>query len=382
MEDLNFDNIDDSLSYSFFGDDSEEEQKNNEEQFSFEDENEDNTEESADIDENDLFDDDSTPESVGEEDKQDMKNPDVSDETGNSSADFYSSIASALRNDGVLEYLDDDSVSAIVDADTFKDAIEKEITNRFDSKQQELLEAMGYGADVRQLSELQNMVDWLDNLDPETLRNDNDSQIAQLRTDLIGSYYSSLGMNQEQINREIKKSLDAGTDVEDAQNALMMQRDLYHKMYQNQINKAKLEEEQRQADLQLRQKAATEAIMNTEEPFAGIKLDKRTRSRIVDNVYSPSVLRNDGQYYSKLQAYQLDNPEDFLQKIGTIFTITDGFKNFDKLIDRVVVTKNNENIRDLENKLRNQKNYGTSFRYVGKGRGEQQKPNSRYTLNI
>lgn len=381
MEDLDFNNIDDSLSFNLFGDDdNDDEQK---EKVSLDDTNDDeqeNTENLVDIDPESLFDDDS--ESVGEEDKQDMKNPTVPEETGNSSADFYSSIASALKNDGVLEYLDDDGLSAITDADTFKEALESEIKNRFDSRAQELLDAMGYGADVQELSYIQNTIDYLGKIDPESLKDDSNEQITQLRRDLIASYYQNLGMNEDQVNREVKKSFDAGTDIEDAQNALITQKQFYQQLYDNKINAAKLAEEKRQAELQLHQKKVVDNIMTTEEPFTGIKLDKRVRSKIVSNVYDPSVLGQDGHYYSKLQMYQMENPEDFLQKVGTIFTITDGFKNFDKLVGKAVTAKNNENIRDLENKLKNQKNYGTSFRYVSKGRGEQQKPNSRYTLNI
>ena len=100
----------------------------------------------VDIDPESLFgnddDDDTTLESVGVEDKQDTKNPKVSQEAGNSSADFYSSIASALKNDGVLEYLDQDAIASVTDADTFRDALETEIRNRFDDKQKELLLAV------------------------------------------------------------------------------------------------------------------------------------------------------------------------------------------------------------------------------------------------
>lgn len=380
MEDLDFNNIDDSLSFNFFGNEDDEQKDDVSVEETTNDNDNENTENITDIDPESLFDDDS--ESVGDEDKQDTKNPTVPEETGNSSADFYSSIASALKNDGVLEYLDDDSLSAITDADTFKEALESEIKNRFDSKQQELLDAMGYGADVRELNYIQNTIDYLSKIDPESLKDDSDEQVTQLRKDLIASYYQNLGMNEDQVNREVKKSFDAGTDIEDAQNALMTQKQFYQQLYDNKINAAKLEEEKRQAEIQLHQKKVIDTIMETEEPFVGVKLDKRIRSKIVSNVYDPSVLGQDGHYYSKLQMYQKENPEDFLQKVGTIFTITDGFKNFDKLVGKAVATKNNENIRDLENKLKNQKNYGTSFRYVSKGRGEQQKPNSRYTLNI
>lgn len=382
MEDLNFNNIDDSLSLGLFGndDDSEEVKESTTEKTNEQEDND--TEKWNEIDPDSLFDDDSTLESVGEEEIQDTKEPQVTDDEGNSSADFYSSIANALVNDGVLEYLDKDTVSAIKDADTFRDAIESEIKNRFDSQQQELLEAMGYGADVRELHDLQEMITYLDNIDPSILDNEEDQNAVELRKQLIGQHYTNLGMNENQVRREIDKSFNAGTDIEDAKEALEAQKDLYKQVYQNKINKAKLEEEQRQTERQTRQKQLIDTIMDTEEPFDGVKIDKRIRNKIVENIYTPSVKGADGNYYSKLQAYQNEHPDEFLQKIGTIYTITDGFKNFEKLIGKAVRNEQKSNIKNLENLLKNQTNYGNNVRYVGNGRNNEQKPNSRYTLNI
>lgn len=382
MEDLNFNNIDDSLSLGLFGndDDSEEVKESTTEKTNEQEDND--TEKWNEIDPESLFEDDSTLESVGEEEIQDTKEPQVTDDEGNSSADFYSSIANALVDDGVLEYLDKDTVSAIKDADTFRDAIESEIKNRFDSQQQELLEAMGYGADVRELHDLQEMITYLDNIDPSILDNEEDQNAVELRKQLIGQHYTNLGMNENQVRREIDKSFNAGTDIEDAKEALEAQKDLYKQVYQNKINKAKLEEEQRQTERQTRQKQLIDTIMDTEEPFDGIKIDKRIRNKIVENIYTPSVKGADGNYYSKLQAYQNEHPDEFLQKIGTIYTITDGFKNFEKLIGKAVRNEQKSNIKNLENLLKNQTNYGNNVRYVGNGRNNEQKPNSRYTLNI
>ena len=384
MEDLDFNNIDDSLSLGLFGDDSgtEEIQEKTTEKTGLQED--DNTEEWQQIDPDSLFEDDdtTTSESVGEEEIQNTKEPQVDDDEGNSSADFYSSIANAMVNDGVLEYLDKDTISTIKDADTFREALESEIKNRFDTQQQELLEAMGYGADVRKLHDLQEMITYLDGIDPNMLDNEEDQQVVDLRKQLIGQHYTNLGMNENQVKREIDKSFNAGTDIDDAKEALEAQKNLYKQVYQNEINKAKLAEEQRQTERQARQKKMIDTILETEEPFAGVKIDKRIRNKIVENIYTPSVKGTDGNYYSKLQAYQNEHPDEFLQKIGTIYTITDGFKNLDKLIGKAVQTEQKHNIQNLENLLKNQKNYGNNVRYVGNGRTNEQKPNSRYTLNI
>lgn len=383
MEDLDFNNIDDSLSLSLFNNDDDGGKPQETTVEKTEEDIINNTEDWQPVDPNSLFDDeDVDPESVGEEEIQDTKEPQDTNDEGNSSADFYSSIASAMVNDGVLEYLDKETISTIKDADTFKDALENEIKSRFDSQQQELLEAMGYGADVRELHDLQEMIKYLDDIDPTILDNEEDQQSVELRKQLIGQHYTNLGMNENQVRREIDKSFNAGTDIDDAKEALEAQKNLYRQIYKNKIDKAKLAEEQRQAERQTRQKQMIDTIMETEEPFAGVKIDKRVRNKIVENIYTPSVKGTDGNYYSKLQAYQNEHPDEFLQKIGTIYTITDGFKNLDKLIGKAVHNEQKNNIKNLENILKNQTNYGNNVRYVGNGRTNEQKPNSRYTLNI
>lgn len=383
MEDLDFNNIDDSLSLSLFNNDDDGGKPQETTVEKTEEDIIDNTEDWQPVDPNSLFDnEDADPESVGEEEIQDTKEPQDTNDEGNSSADFYSSIASAMVNDGVLEYLDKETISTIKDADTFKDALENEIKSRFDSQQQELLEAMGYGADVRELHDLQEMIKYLDDIDPTVLDNEEDQQSVELRKQLIGQHYTNLGMNENQVRREIDKSFNAGTDIDDAKEALEAQKNLYRQIYKNKIDKAKLAEEQRQAERQTRQKQMIDTIMETEEPFAGVKIDKRVRNKIVENIYTPSVKGTDGNYYSKLQAYQNEHPDEFLQKIGTIYTITDGFKNLDKLIGKAVHNEQKNNIKNLENVLKNQTNYGNNVRYVGNGRTNEQKPNSRYTLNI
>lgn len=383
MEDLDFNNIDDSLSLSLFNNDDDGSKQQETTVEKTEEDIINNTEDWQPVDPNSLFDDeDVDPESVGEEEIQDTKEPQDTNDEGNSSADFYSSIASAMVNDGVLEYLDKETISTIKDADTFKDALENEIKSRFDSQQQELLEAMGYGADVRELHDLQEMIKYLDDIDPTILDNEEDQQSVELRKQLIGQHYTNLGMNENQVRREIDKSFNAGTDIDDAKEALEAQKNLYRQIYKNKIDKARLAEEQRQAERQTRQKQMIDTIMETEEPFAGVKIDKRVRNKIVENIYTPSVKGADGNYYSKLQAYQNEHPDEFLQKIGTIYTITDGFKNLDKLIGKAVHNEQRNNIKNLENILKNQTNYGNNVRYVGNGRTNEQKPNSRYTLNI
>ena len=326
-----------------------------------------------------------TQESVGgDEDKeQGQGNPPA--ETGegeDSSADFYSSVASAMRQDGVLEYLNDEDIAAVTDADSFRAAMEREISMRYDEGQRELMEAMGYGADVGELAQLQQTIGWLDSIDPQTLGNDGDEQAAQLRKDLISGYYSSLGMSPEQVAREVKKSLDAGTDIEDAKAALEQQRGFFRSVYDGRIQEAKRREDQRRLELENRQRTVSERIMNSEEPISGLRVDKRIREKALENMYSPTVKGADGRYYTKVQAYQMEHPDEFLQAVGLLYTLTDGFTSFDKVVAGAVRREKNKNIKNLESVLRSRQGGGNGLSYVANGRGDSAGGGSRYTVNV
>lgn len=378
MEELDFDNISDAVDFDVSDEEVDTSANENEVE-----ESKDDTENLVVTPEN-LFDEPNDSESVGEKkDIRGIENPSATEtESGDSSADFYSSIASALRNEGVLEYLDDDAIASITDADTFRDAMEMETRNRFDAKQRELYDALGYGADVKQLKQLQDTMASLDAITPEMLADDSDNQSAETRKLLIYNDYVSRGFSAEKAQREVEKSFNAGTDIEDAKDALESQKQLYKTTYDAEITRAQNEELQRRKSYEERWAKIGNDIMNTEDTIPGIKLDKRTRDRIAQNVIQPLNMTSDGNYVTNLQKYQMEHPDEFLRYVGTLFTLTDGFKSFDKLVGRIAKTEKNNSIKDLEKVLRNSTNYGANPRYVSNGRGDTSVDNSRYTLNI
>lgn len=382
MEELNFDNIvedTEQLDYNnpFATEDVETDE--NDVDVELQENEQENTEN---IDPDTLFGGDDDSESVGKENNQEIENSTPSS-GGNSSADFYSSIANALKNDGVLEYLDDDMLNNITDAESFKVAIEDEITNRFTGAQRDLYRAMNAGADLSVVGQLNETLNQLNSITEADLQNDNDEASEDLRKRLIYNECIAQGMTQERATREVDKSLAAGTDVDDAIYALNSLKSVYQKQYNSVIQDAELRAKQEQQRYVNMMTQIQDNIMNTEEPFAGLRLDKRTRTKILEDVYVPAITDREGNMYSKLQAYQLEHPEEYLQQVGTIFTLTDGFKNLNKLIGKAVKKEKNNNIKNLEKLLKNQNNYSGSPRYVANGRKENESSDidwSRYSL--
>lgn len=331
----------------------------------------------------DLFTSDEQSESVdGNEDTQDDENLDFNDD-GGSSANFYSSVAVALKGDEVLEHLDDDQIAAIEDADSFKAAIEQEINARLSDAEQRIKSALDYGIEPSEISKYQNTINFLNDITEESLRDESEEGELK-RKQLIFQDYINRGFSEQKALKEVDKSINAGTDIDDALEALESNKDFYNQQYQKLLDYAKAQEDARQKLITEKEEALRTSVLDTEEPFAGIKLDKATRSKVLDNIAKPTVKSKDGKYYTKLQDYQMQNPNEFLHKLGVIFTLTDGFKDIDKFIGRKVRQETNKNIRGLERTLKNQRNIGGNPRYVSNGNDNDSSNQnfSRFSLNI
>ena len=84
-----------------------------------------------------------SPESVGSEENQDeVEDTTETKDTGASPKNnFYSSIAKALKEDGVFPDLDDDDANSIEEAEDLAEVIEKQVQARLDEKQRRIDEA-------------------------------------------------------------------------------------------------------------------------------------------------------------------------------------------------------------------------------------------------
>lgn len=380
MEELSLDNVQIGFEDTLFeSDDTSEETENSSDEKNDKEENK-----VTEVNPDELFDnDEDEPESVGDEDNNQETRTPPEESTGDSSADFYSSIASALRKDGVLEYLDDDTLKDIKTADDFKEMFNNEVEKRISEIDSRVNEALNNGGEPAEIRKYENTLKALDRFTKEYLSDENSEEAAEDRKRLIYQDYLNKGFSQERASKMVQKSLDAGSEIDDALEALEENKKFFTNVYNDYLKELKNEEQKRQEFLQQKEEELQKLVLDTEEPFDGISLDKTTRGKVLDAISKTTIKGDDGKYYTKLQDYQLKNPNEFLYKLGVVFTLTDGFKNIDKLIGKKVKQKTNENIRGLERTLKNQKNYGGTPRYVSNGYDDSKNQNfSRFSLNI
>lgn len=304
------------------------------------------------VDANNLF--AETPESVGSGEKENEEKEDTTQlQGGTSPKHFYSSIAKALSEEGIFPDLDDDSLSKIKSSEDFRDLIEQQINAGIDEKQKRISEALDVGVEPDDIKKYENTLDYLGSIKEEAIKEEGAAG-EKLRKDLIYQDFINRGYSKERALREVQKSLNGGTDIEDATEALQSNIDYFNEQYNNLVNGAK--EEAKRAEKE-RQKQATElrdSILNDKDVFGDLVVDKSTRQKIFENLAKPIYKdKETGQYYTALQKYEREHKTDFLKNLGLIFTLTNGFKNMDGLIKNKVKREVNKGLKNLETTLRN-----------------------------
>lgn len=327
-------------------------------------ENEKTTEEEE-INPDDLFD---NPESVGsgkdnqeeEEDTQSEKDKGTSPKTN-----FYSSIASALKEEGIFPDLDDDTLNGIKTPEDFAEAVEKTVQARLDERQKRIDAALQ--ADVEP-DEVRRYEQTLANLDAikEEYITDETEKGERLRKNLIYQDFRNRGYSEARAKREVEKSFNAGTDIEDAKEALESNREYFSTQYQDLIKEAQEEAKEEQRKIKEEAAQLKKSMLEDKEVFTGITLDKTTRQKAFENITKPIFKTEDGEYLTAIQKYEMDNPVEFRKYLSVLFTMTDGFKNIDGLVKGKVKKEVKQSLRELEHKLSSTaRNSSGNPRYVG-----------------
>lgn len=303
------------------------------------------------VDAEDLFESESV--GSGKEDKQ-GKEDTSPDGTGTSpKTNFYSSIASALKEDGIFQNLDNDKAKEIKDAESFAQAIRDEVSAQFDERQKRIDEALNAGIEPSEVQKYERTLNYLDSIKDENI-SDESEQGEQLRRQLIYNDFINRGYSKERAQREVKKSFDAGTDIEDAKESLKSNKEFFKSSYDSIVEEAKKEEEKEIEERKKDAETLKKNILEEEKVFGELQIDKDTRQKVFDNVSKP-VYKDPktGELFTALQKYEMDNRLDFLKNVGLIYTLTDGFKNLDGLIKGKVKKEVRKGLRELETTINN-----------------------------
>lgn len=304
------------------------------------------------VDVDNLFTD--TPESVGSGKENTEEKEDTTPKgDGTSPKNFYSSIAKALKEEGIFPDLDDEGLSKVKDPEDFRDLIDQQIKAGLDERQKRIDEALNAGVEPTEIRKYENTINFLDSIKEENISDEGDKG-EKLRKDLIYQDFINRGYSKERATREVQKSFNAGTDIDDAKEALKSNIDFFRDKYDELVNDAKSEAEEEEKERKNQAEKLKSSILNDKDVFGDLSIDKSTRQKIYDNIAKPVYKDPEtGEYFTAIQKYEMDNRTDFLKNIGLLFTLTDGFKNLDGLVKGKVKKEVKKGLRELEHTLNN-----------------------------
>lgn len=304
------------------------------------------------------------PEKVGSEEKDGTE--DAAPDGGGSSPDtFYSSIAYALRNDGILPDFSDEEVEKVKTPEDFAELVEKAVTSRFDERTRRIDEALGNGVEPDTVRAYEQTLQYLGSINEEALSAEGE-EAENLRRQLIYNDLVNRGYSQDRANREIEKSFKSGSDVDDAKDALEALNKFYRDGYEKIQKEAKQRVEAQKAEQKKNSEKFRKMILEDELKVGDSSLDKRTCQRVFDAVIKPVYKDPDtGQLLTSVQKFQKEQPLEFLKQIGLWFVLTNGGKDVSSFGKAQARVEKNKSIRELERKINaSQLNADGSLRYT------------------
>lgn len=314
-------------------------------------------EQTTDVDDSEsIFDEDELQESVGSEKNTEGKgNEDTStgeaEET--SPNNFYSSIANALAVDGIFPNLDDETIKKATDAESFCDLIEAEINARLDEKQQRISKALENGVEPSDIKKYENILANINSIN-DALISEESEKGEQLRRNLIYQDFINKGYNPEKAKKLTERTIDAGTDVEDAKEALQGNKDFFQSQYNRLLQEAQEEADKQKADRQKQAEKLKESILKDKQLIGDLELSGDVRKKAYDIITKPVYKDAEtGQYMTALQKYQTEHKSDFLKYVGLVMALTNDFKDFDSFTKGKVKKEVKKGLRDLEQTLNN-----------------------------
>lgn len=318
------------------------------------------------VDPEDLFE-DKAPESVGSgkdnEGKEDTA-PD-NDADGTSPNNFYSSIANACAVDGIFPNLDDETIKKAVDAESFSNLIEAEINARFDEKQKRISQALENGVEPTDIKNYEATLNYINTITDAAIAEESEKG-EKLRYSLIYQDFINKGMTPDKAKKFADRTIDAGTDVEDAKEALLSNKEFFTGAYNKMLQEAQQNADEEKAEREKNAKELEKALMKDKQLFGDMEISNDIRRKAFDSISKPVYKDPEtGDYMTAIQKYESEHRAEFLKYTGLIFAMTNGFKDFDSFAKGKVKKEVKKGLRELEQTLNNtRRNNDGSLRMV------------------
>ncbi len=248
------------------------------------------------------------------------------------SPNIYSSFASVLTEQGLLPSLD--LQEGINTVDDLTAALKSEISNQskayiISKIGEEGYDALEKGVSLSQYQDHVSSTDTLENITEESLTSD-----LELSKRIILQDYVNQGIDETRALRILKKSVDLGDEsvIEDALESLVSLKAFQAKHLETvkEANSTRMQQEaqdQEKIDNDLKS-----AIYTSKELIKGVPVNKTMQDRVYKSITSVVGQSPSGIAENGLMRDRRENPIDFDTKLYYLYEVTNGFKDFSKIM--------------------------------------------------
>ena len=249
----------------------------------------------------------------------------------NETEQLYSNLAAQFKSEGVLPGLE--NIEDIKDLTALNEAIRKEVESRFSDEQKRIDEATKAGAEPTEVSEKLSTISKLESVTPEFI---SDEKNLNFRKQAIAQDFIDKGYNPERAQTLAQRSVDAGTDIEDADFAIKNIIAHEKKSLDNIIESAKAKEAKSLNDIK-------DYIQKTPEVLPGVQLTDSQK----DELYK-GITTDVGNKDNAFVTYQKSDPVGSRIKLEAFYYLTKGMTDFSVFTNKAETKVSNK----IENLLR------------------------------
>jgi len=279
----------------------------------------------------------------------------------NSSSSVYSSFAKDCLEQGIFSNIPEDM--KIETAEDFNKLMKMEIESRLNDTQKQINEVLGMGVDRNEIKRYNDVMSTLKGISSADIEAES-ADGEEVRKILIKNAAISRGLSEEQAEREVQKSLKAGTDIDDAKDALAVSIKLAQKRYDDAVNAQKTQNENAvAAAAKLREDIGKSIKESKDGIWSDISDDVKTS--ISDIALKPAYTEKaTGRKLTELEHYSETNPLDYLKNVSLCYKLTNGFKNMENLTKIGTQKATKKAFSNLEKVLKNNPNTSGALTYA------------------
>lgn len=269
------------------------------------------------------------PEGVGSEEGEEKGNG--QDDSPNN----FSSFAAVLNEQGLLPTLnlEETKINSAEDlVNAVKSESERQAKEYIVSKIGEQgYEALEKGITLQEYQAHTENTNSLESIDDSVIEKD-----LELSKNIILQDYINQGISEDRALRILKKTIDLGEDaiIEEAKESLVSLKLTQEK----ELVKLQAEREKQKAAAEAKQEAIDNDLKNSiyssKEIIKGIKVDKATQEQVYKSITQVVGEGPNGVMENKLMRDRREDPINFDTKLYYLYEMTNGFKDFSKLVSK------------------------------------------------